>query len=171
METLSQRRCIRRCSDYVLVHFFSFSEIGRFKEIQRNFDEHGSLLAQLVTNIKRSGQRYEKADWLLIHRTVSVSQSVQTLKEFGGGEEKGFQGSFGRILRLSYVLQLLRGGLLILIGRAEVAQAEPPDAVGGGRDAKAGGCIRVPADRLPLLLRLKEKRSRNVIHTVKRLKP
>ena len=69
------------------------------------------------------------------------------------------------------MLHLLRGGLLILIGRAEVAQAEPPDAVGGGRDSKAGGCIGVPADRLPLLLRLKEKRSRNVIHTVKRLKP
>ena len=50
-------------------------------------------------------------------------------------------------------------------GRDEVAQEEPPVAVGGGRDAKAGGCVGVTAGRLPLLLRLKENRPRNVIHS------
>lgn len=56
-------------------------------------------------------------------------------------------------------------------GRDEVAQEELPIAVGRGRDAKAGGYIGVTADRLLLLLRLKENRPRNVIHTVKPLKP
>lgn len=52
-----------------------------------------------------------------------------------------------------------------------MAQEEPPVAAGRGRDAQAGGYIGVTADRLLLLLRLKENRPRNVIHTVKPLKP